>query len=57
MPVSDVIVYCVSCIKSIYIGGKSPRFLGDLIFGEETVIKTFEPDEWHKELDDFIESH
>jgi hypothetical protein len=29
----------------------------DLLFGENTVPGTFEPDEWHKELDEFISNH
>ncbi len=57
MPADDVVVYCVSCSKSIYIGGKKPRYMIDLLFKEKTIPKTFEPDEWHKELDDFILNH
>lgn len=57
MPEDDVVVYCVSCIKSMHIGGKTPRYLADLLFGEETPIGTFEPDAWHAELDVFIEAH
>ena len=57
MPLDDVIVYCVSCIKSVYIGAKKPQYLIDLLFQEETVPKTFEPKEWHKELSDYIEKH
>jgi Fe-S oxidoreductase len=57
MPVDEVIVYCISCIKSVYIGGKKPRYLIDLLFGEETIPKTYEPDEWHKELDVYMEKH
>jgi hypothetical protein len=57
MPLDEVAVYCVSCIKSVYIGGKSPQYLVDLLFAEETVPKTYEPDEWHKELDAYIETH
>lgn len=57
MPVDNVIVYCVSCIKSVYIGGKSPRYLIDLLFNEGTIPKTYEPDEWHKELDVYMEKH
>lgn len=53
MPVEDVVVYCVSCVKSVYIGGKKPRYLVDLLFNEETDPQTFEPDEWHSELDKF----
>jgi Fe-S oxidoreductase len=57
MPLEDVIVYCVSCIKSMHIGKKRPHYLVDLIFGEETQPGTFEPDEWHRELDIYIEKH
>lgn len=57
MPLEDVVVYCISCIKSIYIGGKKPRYLVDLLFEEETVPKTYEPEAWHNELNIYIESH
>ena len=57
MPVDDVIVYCVSCTKSMYIGGKKPRYLIDLLLNEETVPKTLSPDLWHRELDDYIALH
>jgi hypothetical protein len=57
MPVDEVVVYCISCVKSVYIGGKKPRYLVDLLFAEETVPKTFEPDEWHQELNAYIEAH
>jgi hypothetical protein len=29
----------------------------DLLFAEETVPGTCEPDAWHKELDEFIAAH
>jgi Fe-S oxidoreductase len=57
MPVEDVVVYCVSCSKSMYIGGKRPRYLVDLLFGEDTIPGTFEPDDWHGELKNFINEH
>ncbi len=57
MPAEDVVVYCVSCAKAMFIGGKKPRYLVDLLFGEETVPGTFEPDEWHAQLDAFIAAH
>jgi len=57
MPLDDVIVYCISCIKSVFIGGKNPKYLIDLLFAEETLPKTYEPDEWHKELDNYIGTH
>ena len=57
MPVDDVIVYCVSCAKSMFNGGRRPRYMLDLVFGEETVRGTCDPDAWHSELDAFIEAH
>jgi Cysteine-rich domain len=57
MPVEDVVVYCVSCSKSVHIGGKTPHYMIDLLFGEMTVPGTFEPDKWHKEIDEYIENH
>ena len=53
----EVLVYCVSCAKSMFIGGKRPHYLIDLLFNEETIPKTLDPDLWHQELDAFIESH
>jgi Fe-S oxidoreductase len=57
MPCDNVVVYCVSCIKAMYIGGKKPRYIVDLLFKEDTKIGTFEPDEWHDELQKFIDEH
>ncbi len=57
MPLDDVVVYCISCIKSVYNGGKKPQYLIDLLFAEETIPGTYEPDEWHKELSNYIENH
>ena len=57
MPVDDVVVYCVSCSKSVFLGGKTPRYLLDLLFNEETLPKTLEPDLWHGELDAYISEH
>lgn len=57
MPADDDVVYCVSCCKSMYIGGKKPRYLVDLLFEEDTIIGTFEPDEWHGQVNDFINEH
>jgi Fe-S oxidoreductase len=57
MPATDVVVYCVSCCKAMHIGGKKPRYLVDLLFGENTLLGTFEPDAWHAELDKFITEH
>lgn len=57
MPLNDVVVYCVSCAKSMFTGRKQPRYLIDLLFGEETVPEVFDPDDWHKELSLYMETH
>lgn len=57
MPRDNVVVYCASCIKAMHIGGRKPRYMIDLLFGEETGIGTFEPDEWHNELQKFVDEH
>lgn len=57
MPVEDVVVYCVSCTKSMHIGGIKPHYMIDLLFNEATIPKTFEPDAWHAEVDQFIDTH
>lgn len=55
MPAEAVAVYCVSCCKAMFIGGKRPRYLLDLLYGEETLPGMLEPDEWHRELESFID--
>lgn len=57
LPLDDVVVYCVSCSKSMHIGGKRPHYLIDLLFGADTIPKTYEPDDWHNELKDYKEKH
>lgn len=57
IPVDDVVVYCVSCSKSVFIGGKTPRYMIDLLFGETTIPGTVEPGQWHKEIDEYIDKH
>jgi Fe-S oxidoreductase len=57
MPVNDIVVHCVSCIMAVFNGGKNPQYLADLLFNEETIPKSFDLDEWHKELADYIAKH
>jgi Fe-S oxidoreductase len=57
MPCEDVVVYCVSCAKAMHLGGRRPRHLVDLLFGEPTRIGTCEPDAWHHEIEEFISAH
>jgi Fe-S oxidoreductase len=57
MPANDIVVHCISCIMAVFNGQKNPQYLADLLFNEETVVKTFDLDEWHKELADYIGKH
>lgn len=57
MPCQDVAVYCVSCIKSMHIGGKTPRHMLDLVLGEPTEAQETRLDVYHDELDCYIEEH
>ncbi len=57
MPCNEVCVYCVSCIKSMHIGGKSPRHLLDLLMGETTEPQIYDTVQWHKQLQDYIDAH
>ncbi len=57
MPVDDVVVYCVSCSEAMFVGGRRPRHLVDLLFGEETVPIVMDPDEWHRRIDEFVAGH
>ena len=57
MPNDEVLVYCVSCVKAISIGGKKPRLLSDLLLGQETVPGVLDLDEWHKQLKEYRLEH
>lgn len=57
MPCNEVCVYCVSCIKSMYIGGKTPRHLMDLIMGETTEPQIYDTVQWHEQLQEYIDKH
>ncbi|HEY3382649.1 MAG TPA: (Fe-S)-binding protein [Vicinamibacterales bacterium] len=57
MPRQQVVVYCVSCVKAMHIGGRTPRHLVDLLFGEDSPVGTFEPGAWHAQLDEHIAAH
>ena len=57
MPCEEVCVYCVSCVKSMHIGGKTPRHLVDLLFNEPTEIQTYDTVAWHAQLQEYIDSH
>jgi len=57
MPCQDVVVYCVSCVKSMAIGGKTPYYLVDLIFNEATEPGETRIDVYHEALAQYIDMH
>lgn len=57
MPCQDVCVYCVSCIKSMYLGGRTPRHLMDLLLGEATEPQIYDTQRWHEQLQEYIDTH
>ena len=57
MPCKHIAVYCISCIKSMYIGGRTHRYLIDLLFGEDTQAQEYRGEKWHGILDAYIAAH
>lgn len=57
MPCQDVAVYCVSCAKSMAVGGKTPHHMADLVLGEPTVVGETNLDIYHAALADYICQH
>ena len=57
MPCEDVCVYCVSCIKAMHIGGKTPRHLADLLMDEKTEPQEVDIARWHERLQEYIDAH
>lgn len=57
MPCKDVAVYCVSCIKSMAIGRKTPHHMVDLVLNEETDAQETRIDIYHDKLNQYISEH
>lgn len=57
MPCKDVVVYCVSCIKSMTIGGKIAHHMVDLLLNEATEPQELRIDVYHDTLNEYIEKH
>ncbi len=55
MPCEEVAVQCVTCIKSMAIGNKIPRYVPDLLLNQRTELQTLDMDLYHKELKCLIE--
>lgn len=57
MPCQDVAVYCVSCVKSMTIGGKTAHHMVDLLLGEETDPQETDLVKYHGALQAYIDAH
>ncbi len=57
MPCEDVVVYCASCIMSMTVGGKRPRYILDLLYGEETDMTGEGVCSWNEKLLQFRKAH
>ncbi|GAA0180177.1 hypothetical protein SH2C18_29170 [Clostridium sediminicola] len=57
MPCQDVVVYCVSCIKSMTIGEKTAHHMVDLILDELTEPQETRLDVYHDALKEYIDAH
>lgn len=57
MPCKDVAVYCVSCIKSMTIGGKTPHHMVDLLLNEPTEPQDTNLESYHLALQNYIDCH
>ncbi len=57
MPCKNVAVQCVTCIKSMAIGGKTPQYLPDLFLNETTELQDLDMVSYHNELQEYIDKH
>ena len=57
MPCQDVVVYCVSCIKAMTIGGKTAHHMIDLFLNEETEPQETDLEIYHQALQIYIDAH
>jgi Fe-S oxidoreductase len=57
MPCQDVLVYCVSCMISIKMGGKKPHNLVDLLLSEATDPHDLEIVSFNDALGEYIKQH
>lgn len=53
----DVVVTCISCIRSMTVGGKRARYLPDVIFGRDTLPMTDGLTDYHDRLEAYIAAH
>lgn len=57
MPCEDVVVYCVSCIKAMKIGNKTPHHLVEELLNEPTEPQELDLVLYHETVDEYIKCH
>ena len=57
MPCGEVVTYCASCIMAMTVGGKHPRYILVLLFGEGTDMAQEGVESWNGKLKIFRETH
>lgn len=57
MPCRDVVVTCIGCVRAMAAGGRTPRYLPDLLFGERPPPVADTLGEYHARLADYIRAH
>lgn len=53
-PCKDVVVTCIGCVRAMFDGGKTPRYLPDLLFQRETEPMPDTLEEYHSRLAGFV---
>lgn len=56
-PCQNVVVYCIGCVRAMTAGGKTPRYLPDLLFNRIAEPMPDTLDEYHSRLVGYIGSH
>ena len=56
-PCQDVVVYCIGCVRALTAGGKTPRYLPDLLLNRESEAMLDTLDEYHARLTNYIDAH
>ncbi|MPM37505.1 hypothetical protein SDC9_84123 [bioreactor metagenome] len=56
-PCEEVVCYCVACAMYLHAGGKEPRYLVDLLFGEPTTLNMSDIIPLNEKVKSFIETH
>lgn len=56
-PCDDVVVYCIGCVRAMTFGGKTPRYLPDLLFDRVGKPMPDTLDEYHSKVEEYIRRH